>query len=78
MNEIFKVLYLEKTLDVEPRSVEFVKSKVATYALVRATLLSMPSMKQIQDLCKQYLCRAKIILNYKKATITFYDEPAED
>lgn len=58
--------------------IKYVKSKIADYLIVKAKVSCSLNLEEIQELCNVYLCRAKIVTNYKDATITFYDEPEED
>ena len=79
MSEIEEIL--EKSSDFS--DVRFTQSKVGSYAIVTAKVklkgrASCLDLRKIMNLCNTYLCRAKIILTHKDATITFYDEPVED
>jgi hypothetical protein len=56
------------------KDVTFVKSSIASYAVVQAQLVEMPTIEQVQQICNEKLCIAKIAIDSSQAYITFVDE----
>ena len=73
---------IKETLEMLTNNFEdvvYVKSNCGSVLVnVKATVKKLPSLKSLQNLCNQYSCRCKVVTDYKKATITFYDEEDED